>query len=236
MKKICLGLMLVILLNLYGCAKSTTADDNFTYVEYGITVDSDMTYYRSYTDTNCDTFDISLFYAVTENFYYIDPVLSNSDSCSSDLYVMDGSEYKLLSLAFSHDNYTEDHLRDAAWTFDIYKTRNISPTIATLEIVLKDMVYLDAYHINEASKMYCISQATCNVDEAITYTDLSQYIHEDFRTEIYDLTANAGVICVKNENAYCDIQLERIGTGDYEFPFSVDFTDKTYADMVVDNN
>ena len=139
MKKLCLGLIFVLLLNLYGCTMSTLDPVNYTYEEYGVTVNGDMTYYRSYTDNECDTFDVSLFYAETENFYYIDPVLSNSDSCSSDLYVMDSSEYKLLSLAFSHDDYTEDHIRDAAWTFDIYKTRNISPTIATLEIVLKNL-------------------------------------------------------------------------------------------------
>ncbi len=78
----------------------------------------------------------------------------------------------------------------------------------------RDAVLADALAIENAAKLYC-SQTTCSSDEELTWTQLENYVEGLDETD-YDFTNNMGIIATK-ENGRWTVDLERSGTGDWEF-------------------
>ncbi len=79
----------------------------------------------------------------------------------------------------------------------------------------QEMIYWEAYEVEQAAHNYC-SINVCLDGDQITWTQLLPYIY-GVDTNNYDLTNNGGVVVtIVNQNVTVD--LERAGTGGWEFP------------------
>lgn len=217
MNKIYLVALLGILVLVSGCAANVT---DFTYEDSGITIDGDTLYYRDYTvSTSCDLFDIFLVYEEGYH-YYAEPYLSMSGTCASGLYVSSDGEYMELRYAYSVGAYDAVQISAVTWGFTIYESE-IVPSEATYATITAEILVLEqqiilteALVVENAAKLYCAS-TSCSASEELTYTQLSPYF--DIQTANYDFTNNGGIIASKVGDNW-QIDLERDGTGEWEFP------------------
>ena len=79
----------------------------------------------------------------------------------------------------------------------------------------KEWVYWDAVEVEEAGHIYC-SLHTCPDGTQLTWDQLLPYIY-DVDTNYYDLYNNGGIV-VTVVNQCITVDLERAGTGEWEFP------------------
>lgn len=83
-----------------------------------------------------------------------------------------------------------------------------------IENTQRDNILNDALTVESAAKLYC-SQTTCADDEALTYTQLANYM-DGFDASYYLLTNESGVIATKASGKWT-VDLEAAGTGEWEF-------------------
>jgi len=217
MKKIYLILLFMILFFVSGCAANVT---EFTYEDSGITIGGDTLYYRNYTvSTSCDIFDVFLVYE-EDIYYYAEAYSSMAGSCSSGLYVSDSGEYVELRYAYSIGAYDEAQTGAVNWGITIYPSSivpsqvTLAALLAEIEVSEKQIVYSWALAVENAANLYC-AQTTCTITETLTWTQLSVYI-EGFPTSEYDLSNNGGIVASLSLGLW-GIDLERVGTGEWEF-------------------
>ena len=217
MKKLRLVLLLGILLFISSCAADVT---DFTYEDSGITIGGDTLYYREYTvSTSCDSFDVFLVYE-EGIYYYAESYSSMSSSCSSGLYVSDSGEYMELRYAYSIGAYDDVQIAAVTWGFTIYESYivpsevTLAALIAEITVTDQDLVLNFALAAENAAKLYC-AQTTCGAAETLTWTQVEVYI-QDFVTSTYDLTNNGGIVATLTGGVW-GIDLEKVGTGEWEF-------------------
>ena len=99
--------------------------------------------------------------------------------------------------------------------------------------VLREVVYHDAVAVRNSAALYCAAN-TCTSDQELLYSELQEYFTGVDMT-IYDLNSTNNVIAVRDGDRWF-VTLERVGTGDYEWPFNYDPNEHTLTDALVDNN
>lgn len=83
-----------------------------------------------------------------------------------------------------------------------------------IENTQRDAILADALAIESAAKLYC-SQTTCDADQDLTWTQLSDYV-EGLDTDYYDFDNASGVVATKADGKW-GVDLEALGTGEWEF-------------------
>ena len=94
-------------------------------------------------------------------------------------------------------------------------------------------VYEDAVLLDSAAREYC-EEFDCGSLKMIRYDELSPYM-SDFNEELYDLEEYGGIVVYYTDGVY-KINLERKGTGNYEFPFGQAVGLVTALDMEIDED
>lgn len=234
MRKTYFILLLGLLLFISGCAANVT---DFTYEDSGITIGGDTLYYREYTvSTSCDLFDVFLVFE-EGHYYYAESYSSMSGSCSSGLYVSDSGEYMELRYAYSIGAYDDVQIAAVTWGFTLYES-DIVPSEVTLAALIAEVTVTDqqlaldsALAVENAAKLYC-AQTTCGVAETLTWTQVEVYI-QGFVTSNYDLTNNGGIVASLSGGVW-GIDLERAGTGEWEFTEGLNPSAAGIAAVIVD--
>lgn len=90
------------------------------------------------------------------------------------------------------------------------------------ENILKDDILAEALMVNNASKLYCALNE-CSETQELTWDDINEYI-EGIDEDDYDLTNNAGVVSRKIDGKWT-VDMERSGTGEWEFTEGLDPTE-----------
>ncbi len=218
MKRSMIIILFILSMFLTGC-NDDPAD--FDYVDSGITIGGDTIYYRDYTvATNCSLFDVFQLYE-QGNYYYAEPHYSMSNQCASALYVENQGEYVEVRYAYSNGVYDSAQIEAVTWGFTVYKS-SILPSQVTLSAILAEIIVAekqaildDALAIRSAAANYCALNV-CSETEEILWTDLSSLISV-IDVNMYLLTNNGGIV-VKKVSGEWLVDLERAGTGEFEFP------------------
>ncbi len=234
MKKIMIVILFMLSIFLTGC-NDDPAD--FDYVDSGITIGGDTIYYRDYTvATNCTLFDIFQLYE-EGLYYYAEPHYSMTNQCASALYVENQGEYVEVRYAYNIGVYDQAQIEAVTWGFTVYPS-SILPSQATLATILaeivvdeKQLILNDALAVSNAAKLYC-AQTTCTETEELLWTDLSVYI-SGLDVNMYLLTNNGGIVAKKVSGQWL-IDLERAGTGEFEFPEYGDPSLLVANDIIID--
>ena len=234
MKRIYLVLLLGILLFISGCAANVT---DFTYEDSGITIGGDTIYYREYTvSTSCDLFDVFLVFE-EGIYYYAESYESMSGSCSSGLYVSSDGEYMELRYAYSIGAYDDVQIAAVTWGFTIYESY-IVPSEVTLAALIAEITVSDqqlvlntVLGVENAAKLYC-AQTTCSETETLVWTQLEVYV-QGFPTGDYDLTNNGGIVASLAVGVW-GVDLERVGTGEWEFTEGLNPSTAGVAAVIID--
>lgn len=236
MRKTYLMLLLGFLLFIGGCVANVT---DFTYEDSGITIGGDTLYYREYTtSTSCDLFDVFLVFE-EGNYYYAESYSSMSGSCSSGLYVSDSGEYMELRYAYSIGAYDNVQIDAVTWGFTLYESAivpsqvNLTALLAEIAVIEQPLVLAFALSVENAAQLYC-AQTTCNLSETLTWTQVQPYT-EGFATSNYDLTNNGGIVASLSGGVW-SIDLEKIGTGEWEFTEGLNPTTDGIAAVIIDTD
>lgn len=100
-----------------------------------------------------------------------------------------------------------------------------------LENAEKNSVLADAIHVENAAKLYC-SQTVCDSEQRLTWSQIKDYLEGIDETD-YDFTNNGGVVVQKN-NGKWTVDLERAGTGEWEFTQGLTPSESTVDDVIED--
>ena len=102
-------------------------------------------------------------------------------------------------------------------------------------VELPEVCYQDALKIRNAAALYCAANA-CSDYQELSYSDISDGI-DVFNTTKYDFTATNDVVAIQQGSSQdWFVTLERVGTGEYEFPFDMDPVDYDETVCTIDNN
>lgn len=96
----------------------------------------------------------------------------------------------------------------------------------------KDMVYGDALVIETAAQMSCI-EIVCVDDQELTWNELTPYVM-NIDPEVYEISSNT-VVARKTLNGWT-VDLEPVGTGQYEFPNYLVPSNSTKDSCVIDTD
>jgi hypothetical protein len=97
----------------------------------------------------------------------------------------------------------------------------------------QEIVYNNAVAIRNAAALYC-AQNECTTNQELTKTDVEDLV-SDFDWTMYDTTATSEVVAIGQSSDWL-VTLERVGTGDYEWPFDLDPVNYSSNDVIVDTN
>ena len=259
MKKIYLILLLGTLFFIGGCTSDDPDDPDdqddidvveFTYEESGIVIGDDETlYYREYSvSTSCDQFDVFVLFFVGEYYYYLESYESMSGVCSSGLYVIREGEYIEVRNEYDFDGDIEDLYLAVitwGWEFTIYESETVpsevtlAGLIADFETMLaevqiltqKQSILADAISVENAAQLYC-AQTTCTLTETLTWVQVRPYIMGIDESD-YDFTNNGGIVATLSGGIW-GIDLERAGTGEWEFTEGLNPSTSTVSDVIID--
>jgi hypothetical protein len=86
----------------------------------------------------------------------------------------------------------------------------------------KETCWNDAVKIRNAAAFQCAQDENCVSDTEYGYDDISDGI-DTFDISKYDFNASNDVVAIQQgDTNNWFVTLERVGTGDYEFPFDMD--------------
>ncbi len=237
MKKLVISLIFVLIFTLTACEGDSL---NYDYVASGLTVDSETLYYREYTvDTDCETFDVFPIYENNNMYTYLEAHKSMSDACSSSLYVETSEGHIDVYYAFNTGVYDVAQLQTTLSSVTTSYESVIVPSEVTLAALLEEIIDLDkqtvladAVAFEAAADLYCVSNI-CNSTEELSWNELGPLLN-DIDRSMYEFTDTDDIV-IKTSNS-TSVTLERVGTGEYEFPAGNDPSETSVDDIVVDGN
>ncbi len=88
----------------------------------------------------------------------------------------------------------------------------------------------EAIAVENAAKLYCL-QETCGTTETLTWEQVSPYVR--INEENYDFENNSGIVATASYNIWL-IDLERVGTGDFEFTENLTPSEEDIDAVIID--
>ncbi|MFK5883833.1 MAG: hypothetical protein QM489_05755 [Candidatus Izemoplasma sp.] len=233
MKKFTILLMMGMVLFISGCSDDEVEVIDYEYVEFGITMGDNTVFYREYSSADsCSLETAVVLYDRFDDYFYIEPVLSFNDQCSSNLYIIELGEYKEINFASYLGFFFEVALADVDWGVVVYKSK-ITPDIVTIDLLKMELVYKETEDLINAAKSYCYIN-TCSDTQRFKFSDLRNSLYY-FNEDYYDLYARSGIVIELVDGNWITY-LEAAGIGNYEFPQGIIFDGTDYTAVLIDDN
>ena len=98
----------------------------------------------------------------------------------------------------------------------------------------KEWLYYDAIEVETAGHTYCSFNA-CSVGTQLSWAVLSPYFI-NLNTNNYDMANNGGIVATVVADGFITVDLERNGTGDWEFTEGLVPSNATLDDVIIDTD